>query len=69
VDKLLAVTGASVSRPIAGIRRLGDEPRTERCSFCGKRRHQVSAMAHAGGARICDECLRMCLEIRREHLN
>jgi len=69
VEKVLAVTGRAVSTSIATIRQVADEARAERCSFCGKRRHQVPAMASAGGSRICDECLRLCLEIRRERLN
>ena len=69
VHKALSVTDRRVSTPIAIIQQVNDEDRTERCSFCGKRRHQVSAMASAGDARICDECLRLCSEIRRERLN
>ena len=42
------------------------EARTERCSFCGKRRHQVAGMAAVPAARICDECLDLCREIREE---
>ena len=42
------------------------EARTERCSFCGKRRHQVAGMAAVPAARICDECLDLCREIRDE---
>src|SRR5262252_3615094 len=42
------------------------EARAERCSFCGKRRHQVAGMAAGAQARICDECLDLCREIRDE---
>ena len=42
------------------------EARVERCSFCGKRRHQVAGMAAAVQAKICDECLDLCREIRDE---
>jgi ATP-dependent Clp protease ATP-binding subunit ClpX len=42
------------------------DPKTIRCSFCGKSREQVHAMV-AGGARpgtfICDECTRLAMEI------
>ena len=69
VQKVQAVTGKAVSTPIATIRPLADEAREEQCSFCGKRLHQLAAMASAGGTRICDECLRQCMEIRRERLN
>lgn len=65
VHNVLAVTG---STPIAVIRQVTKEARIERCSFCGKRRHQVPAMASAGRPRICEECLQLCLEMRRERL-
>src|SRR5215813_3094847 len=42
------------------------EARADRCSFCGKRRHQVAGMAAAARAKICDECLDLCREIRDE---
>lgn len=45
-----------------------EEARAERCSFCGKRRYQVPGMVAAERARICDECLRLCHEIRDERL-
>ena len=38
----------------------------ERCSFCGKKPGQVTAMASAGDRRICDDCLRLCREIVAE---
>jgi ATP-dependent protease Clp ATPase subunit len=69
VDKVLAVTGWTATTPIALIQQVNDEARIERCSFCGKRRHRVCAMASAGDTRICDECLRQCQGIRRERLN
>lgn len=47
---------------------VGEEARALRCSFCGKRRYQVPGMAAAEHARICDECLRLCHEIRDERL-
>jgi ATP-dependent Clp protease ATP-binding subunit ClpX len=40
----------------------------EKCSFCGKRRHQVPGLAAAGSARICAECLELCHEILTERL-
>jgi ATP-dependent protease Clp ATPase subunit len=69
VHTVLAVTGRTASTPIALIQQVNDEARTERCSFCGKRRQQVFAMASAGDTRICDECLRQRQEIRRERLS
>jgi ATP-dependent Clp protease ATP-binding subunit ClpX len=42
------------------------DPKSIRCSFCGKNREQVRGMV-AGGARpgtyICDECARLVIEI------
>jgi ClpX C4-type zinc finger len=50
----------------------------QRCSFCGKRRHQVTGLAtsagnpagskFAGDAAICAECLTLCREIHSEQL-
>jgi hypothetical protein len=37
--------------PIATIQMVGDEAGPEQCSFCGKRRDQVAAMASAGDRR------------------
>lgn len=51
---------AGVIHPVPG------DARAERCSFCGKRRHQVPGMAAGARARICEECLRLCHEIRDE---
>jgi hypothetical protein len=69
VHKVLTATGKPISTPTATIEQVSDQARTERCSFCGKRRYQVSAMASAGSARMCEECLRLCFEIRHERLN
>jgi ClpX C4-type zinc finger len=55
--------------PIGTIQLVSDCARAERCSFCGKHRHQVAAMASAGGMRIiCGECLELCNEILTEEL-
>ncbi len=66
-DEVLA-TGRAADTPAATIRPVCEEAREQRCSFCGKRRYQVPAMASAGPAQICDECLRLCHEIRTERL-
>jgi hypothetical protein len=66
VDQVLAITGQVVTTPIAVIEQVSAEASTEWCTFCDKSRHEVAAMASAGTARICDECLRLCLEIRQE---
>lgn len=60
VHPVLATGGKTASTPIAVIRQVSDEDRDESCSFCGKGRHQVLAMAAAGDPRICNECLSLC---------
>jgi ribosomal protein L37AE/L43A len=74
-------TGGTRAVAGSGIEPVGAEARTERCSFCGKRRHQVPGMAYAGNERapvatkggngpprICTECLSLCHEILDEQL-
>lgn len=68
VHRVLAAAGQTVSTPIAAIQRVRDENRDERCSFCGKRRLQVDAMAIAAAAGICNECLDLCDDIVRGNL-
>jgi ClpX C4-type zinc finger protein len=60
--------GKKVTLRFERIYPVPGEAKAERCSFCGKRRHQVTGMAAAGQAqaRICDECLALCREIRDE---
>jgi ATP-dependent protease Clp ATPase subunit len=52
--------GRTAATPIATIQIVSDEAGAEQCSFCGKRRDQVEAIATAGDRRICDECLELC---------
>ena len=54
--------------PEGTLQRVSHEAVADRCSFCGKRRHQVPAMAVAGGVRICTECLHLCHEVLDERL-
>jgi hypothetical protein len=63
VHKVLAAPGKTASTPVATIRQMSDEARDGRCGFCGKGRYQVKAIAAAGDARICNECLDLCDEI------
>ena len=63
---VIAEPGRTASTPIATIAVVNDEAGAEQCSFCGKRRDQVAAMASAGDTRICDECLELCDEILSE---
>lgn len=62
---VIADPGRTVSTPIATIQ-VRDEGGAEQCSFCGKNPHQVAAIASAGDARICSECLALCDEIVTE---
>jgi len=60
---VIAEPDRTASTPIATIQQVSDEAGAEQCSFCGKRRHQVTAMASAGDTQICNECLEFCDEI------
>lgn len=63
VHSVLAGTGKTASTPIGTIGQVSDAERAESCSFCGKRRDQVAAMASTGQRQICDECVRLCDDI------
>ena len=39
------------------------EKKTVRCSFCNKKKEEVKRMIAGPGACICDECIRLCLNI------
>jgi len=58
--------GKPVTMRFEGMYPVPGQARAERCSFCGKRRHQVAGMAAAARVKICDECLDLCREIRDE---
>ena len=40
-----------------------EEKRTIRCSFCGKHQDQVAKIIAGPGAYICNECVRLCVDI------
>ena len=40
-----------------------DRKKELRCSFCGKSEHEVHRMIQGQGVRICDECVRLCVEV------
>ena len=63
---VIAEPGRTASTPIATIGQVRVEAGAQQCSFCGKGRHRVAAMASAGDARICNECLELCDEIVSE---
>jgi len=62
----IAEPGGTASTPIATIQQTRYEAGEQQCSFCGKHRPQVAAMASAGDTRICNECLGLCDEILSE---
>jgi hypothetical protein len=69
--------GAAAQGRAEGPMRLEPSGSEVRCSFCGKQARQVGFLVASGlagspggkfgqGARICDECLDLCLEILAE---
>jgi ATP-dependent protease Clp ATPase subunit len=62
---VVAEPGVTADTPIATIQQVSDEAGAEECTFCGKPRHRVAAMASAADKRICTECLELCEEILR----
>jgi hypothetical protein len=81
VHAVLTAAGNTASTPLATIQQVSDQNRENRCSFCGKGRHQVEAMATAVGVQlervkgsapgepqICNECLGLCDEIVSDRL-
>jgi hypothetical protein len=70
-------SGSPADTQLGAIHAVLGQDRQVDCSFCGKKRHQVTGMAAraagAGGevrgrAAICDECLSLCDEIITEEL-
>ena len=39
-----------------------------RCSFCGKRETEVRRMLQGPGARICDQCVQLCMGLLEDEL-
>jgi ATP-dependent protease Clp ATPase subunit len=66
VHTVLAAAGATASTRIAAIAQVPDADGAEPCSFCGKPRDRVVAMASTGHAQICNECVELCDEIVAE---
>jgi len=61
-------TGNVTTTRTATLRPVDQQDTADKCGFCGKRRNQVPAMASAGDARICAECVDLCNEIVAEQL-
>ena len=48
---------------------MSDETKKSlRCSFCGKREEEVRRMIQGPGARICDQCVNLCMSVLDEEL-
>ena len=48
---------------------MSDEPKKSlRCSFCGKRESEVRRMLQGPGARICDQCVQLCMSLLEDEL-
>ena len=47
---------------------MSDEKKSLRCSFCGKREEEVRRMIQVPGARICDQCIQLCMSVLEEDL-
>jgi hypothetical protein len=70
-------TGQATETALGPLHGVPDTMPQRRCSFCGKRRHQVTALAasvgdpvgtYADEAAICAGCLALCREIHSEQL-
>ncbi len=61
-------TGEVAATPLSAVKSVDEDAVTAKCSFCGKRRNQVSGLAAAAGVMICTECLALCGEIIAEDL-
>jgi len=63
-------TGEPAATPLSAMKSVAEDNDAAafKCSFCGKRRHQVSGLAVAARVAICTECLTLCDEIITEEL-
>jgi AraC-like DNA-binding protein len=64
-DRVIA-TGEVAATPLSALESVDETVAAAKCSFCGKRRAQVSGLAAAAGGTICTECLSLCHEINDE---
>lgn len=65
------VTSEPTATPLSAMTSVGDHNKygaPVKCSFCGKRRQQVTGLAAAARVAICTECLALCHEIIIEEL-
>jgi ClpX C4-type zinc finger len=70
IDKTgrVIATGEVAATPLSAVTSVGEDAITAKCSFCGKRRHQVSGLAAVARVAICTECLALCDDIIAEEL-
>ncbi len=63
-------TGEPTATPLSAMKSVAEDNDGPafKCSFCGKRRHQVSGLAVTARVAICTECLALCNEIIIEEL-
>jgi ATP-dependent protease Clp ATPase subunit len=62
-------SGQATETALGRLHSVTDDLTQRRCSFCGKRRHQVTGLATLfDDAAICAECLVLCREIHSEQL-
>ncbi|HKQ00022.1 MAG TPA: ClpX C4-type zinc finger protein [Actinomycetes bacterium] len=70
-------SGQAAETALGPLQSVPDNLAQRRCSFCGKRRHQVNGLAttvgnpagkHADDAAICAACLTLCREIHSQQL-
>ena len=47
---------------------MAEDKKNLRCSFCGKREEEVRRMIQGPGARICDQCVQLCMSVLEEEL-
>ena len=69
-DQVIA-TSEPAPTPLSTMTPVGDHDKygaPAKCSFCGKRRHQVTGLASVAQVAICTECLALCHEIITEEL-
>jgi ClpX C4-type zinc finger len=68
-DRVIA-TGEPAATPLSSMKSIAEDNDAPafKCSFCGKRRHQVSGVAVAARVAVCTECLALCHEIITEEL-
>jgi len=68
VSRRVIATAEPAATANATLVAVAAENTRERCSFCGKRRHQLDGLASSGDVLICSDCVKLCDEIVAEQL-